>query len=72
MADKKQLFQRYADFSQQSKDIRIENLGDGCVKVFFDKQVYYDGRVRTFPSYLWLSLSGGVWKIEVESDEVGS
>ena len=43
---------------------------DGRVKVLFDKQVYYDNRVQSFPSYLWLNLAGGIWKIEVESDEV--
>ena len=70
VASKKQLFQKYSDFSQQSKDIRIENKEDGRVKVLFDKQVYYDNRVQSFPSYLWLNLAGGIWKIEVESDEV--
>lgn len=70
VASKKQLFQRYADFFQQSKDIRIENQGDGRVKVLFDKRVYYSGRIQTFPSYLWLNQAGDIWKIEVESDEV--
>ena len=67
---KKQLFQLHPDFSQQSKNIYSENMEEGIVKVTFDKRVYCDGQVQTFPSYLWLTLSDGVWKIEIESDEI--
>lgn len=67
---KKRLFQHHPDFFQQSKNIYFENVEEGIIKVTFDKRVYCDGQFQTFPSYLWLTLSDGVWKIEVESDKV--
>lgn len=67
---KKRLLQLHPDFFQQSKNIRIEKIEEGILKVTFDKQAYYDGVARTFPSYLWLNWVGDAWKIEVESDEV--
>lgn len=69
--DKQRLFQQYNEFSQHSVNLRMEDMGEGRMKVAFDKQVSFDGQEKTYPSYLVLKRDVcGKWRIEQESDEI--
>ena len=58
-------------FVKNSNNILYQIYEDGSVYVSFDKHVEYDGKSKTFPSYLVIELDdNGTWKIAVESDKI--
>lgn len=70
VADKRRLLEeKYYEFSQNSVNIQTEDMGEGRVRVLFDKRVLFDGKSRTYRSYLILEDDGsGNWVITAEGD----
>lgn len=65
--DKDKILKKYPDFQQRSILINIENL-DNNLKVYYDKETYYNNKKRVFPSYLILSKSNESFKVLEEND----
>ncbi len=65
--DKDKILKKYPDFQQRSILVNIENL-DNNLKVYYDKETYYNNKKRVFPSYLILSKSNESFKVLEEND----
>ena len=64
-----ELFKRYDVYEQHSDNVSEERIAPGCVKLTFDKHVYYDGNSAVYRGYLFLEKDGsGTWRITKESD----
>ena len=69
VANKRELFKRYDVYEQHSDNVSEERIAPGCVKLTFDKHVYYDGNSAVYRGYLFLEKDGsGTWRITKESD----
>lgn len=65
--DKDKILKKYPDFQQRSTLVNIE-IFDNNLKIFYDKETYYNNKKRVFPSYLILSKSNESFKILEEND----
>jgi len=70
-ASKEKLMNKYPDFKQEISNVTVEE-GASYYKISFDKKVWTDlqKEPKTYPSYLYVNLVDGTWKIIAESDLV--
>ena len=72
IANKKKLLDStYKEFIQHSDNMRYEMVESGVYMIYFDKRVTFDGKSKTFPSYLRVRHDEyNAWKIIEESDAI--
>ena len=70
--DKKRALRKRPFFHQEIDDVSYGHIRDSIYKVGFTKYVRYTkhGKIKTYPSYLYIDLSSVIPKIVVESDRV--
>lgn len=66
---KKKLVKKYPDFKQEISNVKIEQVSNHF-KITFDKTVWTNSKeeAKVYPSYLYVELINGSWKIITESD----
>jgi len=72
IADKKRALRKRPNFHQEIDDLRYTYMFDNIYKVYFNKYVKYTrrGRVKMYPSYLYIDISSVIPKIVAESDKI--
>jgi hypothetical protein len=64
-------FKKHPEYVQNIKgDIQVERIESNKVKCSFTKEVFMDGKMSEFPSYLVFAQVNEGWKIDTESDLV--
>ena len=68
---KRKLFKKYPTFKQEVSNVRIEQESSR-IKTTFEKTVWTstEEAPKVYPSYLYIELIDGSWKITIESDQV--
>lgn len=66
---KKKLVKKYPDFKQEISNVKIEPVSNH-LKITFDKTVWTNTKeeAKVYPSYLYVKLIDGNWRIITESD----
>lgn len=65
------IFNKYTPFSQVIvSEILVTDLGDNVYKSTFKKQVAFNEKTKTYPSYLFFKKIDGEFKIIEEGDEI--
>jgi hypothetical protein len=72
IADKKRALRKRPNFHQEIDDLRYKYIMRDIYRVSFDKYVRYTrgGKIKLYPSYLYIDISSTIPKIVAESDRV--
>lgn len=70
-SSKEKLLNKYPDFRQEISNVSVKNESS-YYAVYFDKKVWTDmqNAPKTYPSYLYVKMIDGSWKIITESDQI--